>query len=92
MQQSSIIEVYHHFMCDTLSCLIFKINLYLYPMTKNNNKYEFPHSKICEIIQDLSYNQNKAEQLIKDGKISSKVYKLFDDLKWELHNYKEPIK
>lgn len=58
-------------------------------MNKNNNEYKFPHSKIMEIIHDLSYNQNKAEQLIKDGKTSSQVYKLFDDLKWLLHNIKE---
>jgi len=58
-------------------------------MNKNNNKYKFPPSKIVEIIHDLSYNQNKAEQLIKDGKTSSQVYKLFDDLKWLLHNINE---
>ena len=39
MQQSYSIKVYHHFMCDTLSCLIFKINLYLYLMTKINYKF-----------------------------------------------------
>lgn len=58
-------------------------------MNKNNNEYKFPNSKIMEIIHDLSYNQNKAEQLIQDGKTSSQVYKLFDDLKWILHNINE---
>ena len=39
MQQSYSIEVYHHFMCDTLSCLIIFIKDYLYHMTKINYKH-----------------------------------------------------
>ena len=53
MQQSFIIEVYHHFICDNLSCLIFEINLYLYLMRKNKTTKEFKNYKMNSDVYKL---------------------------------------